>query len=145
LLRSILTTRPVSSQQELVDLLDEAGYPVTQATVSRDLDALGATKERGPNGVARYTIVDRAIPDEAERAAARSIAEFVESITYSGNLVVLRTPPGAAHLVAGAIDRADLEYVIGTVAGDDTLIVVAAEGRSGLQLARDLEKIGEGH
>ncbi len=145
MLRSILTTRPVSSQQELVDLLDEAGYPVTQATVSRDLDALGATKERGPNGVARYTIVDRAIPDEAERAAARSIAEFVESITYSGNLVVLRTPPGAAHLVAGAIDRADLEYVIGTVAGDDTLIVVAAEGRSGLQLARDLEKIGEGH
>lgn len=144
LLRSILTTRPVSSQQELVDLLDEAGYPVTQATVSRDLDALGATKERGPNGVARYTIVDRTVPDEAERAVARSIAEFVESITYSGNLVVLRTPPGAAHLVAGAIDRADIEYVIGTVAGDDTLIVVAAEDRGGPQLAQDLEKMGEG-
>lgn len=144
LLRSILTTRPVTSQQELVDLLDDGGYPVTQATVSRDLDALGAAKERGIDGVARYTIADRAIPDEAERAAARSIAEFVESITHSGNLVVLRTPPGAAHLVAGAIDRADLDYVLGTVAGDDTLIVVAAEHRGGSQLAEDLEKIGDG-
>ena len=144
LLRSILTTRPVTSQQELVDLLDGGGYPVTQATVSRDLDALGAAKERGVDGVARYTIPDRAIPDEAERAAARSIAEFVESITHSGNLVVLRTPPGAAHLVAGAIDRADLDHVLGTVAGDDTLIVVAAEHRGGSQLAEDLEKIGDG-
>ena len=144
LLRSILTTRPVTSQQELVDLLDDGGYPVTQATVSRDLDALGAAKERGVDGVARYTIADRAIPDEAERAAARSIAEFVQSITHSGNLVVLRTPPGAAHLVAGAIDRADLDYVLGTVAGDDTLIVVAAEHRGGSQLAEDLEKIGGG-
>jgi transcriptional regulator of arginine metabolism len=144
LLRSILTTRPVTSQQELVDLLDGGGYPVTQATVSRDLDALGAAKERGVDGVARYIIPDRAIPDEAERAAARSIAEFVESITHSGNIVVLRTPPGAAHLVAGAIDRADLDHVLGTVAGDDTLIVVAAEHRGGSQLADDLEKIGDG-
>jgi transcriptional regulator of arginine metabolism len=134
----------VTSQQELVDLLEDGGYPVTQATVSRDLDALGAAKERGVDGVARYTIADRAIPDEAERAAARSIAEFVESITHSGNLVVLRTPPGAAHLVAGAIDRADLDHVLGTVAGDDTLIVVAAEHRGGSQLAEDLEKIGDG-
>ena len=72
LLRSLLTTQRVSSQQELVDLLDAAGYPVTQATVSRDLDALGATKERGSNGVARYTIADGTVPDETARAAARS-------------------------------------------------------------------------
>ena len=144
LLRSLVTTQPVSSQQELVELLDAAGYPVTQATVSRDLDALGATKERGSNGVARYTIPDGTVPDETARAAARSIAEFVDSITSSGNLVVLRTPPGAAHLVAGAIDRADLEHVVGTVAGDDTLIVVAAEECGGAQLAENLETIGDG-
>jgi transcriptional regulator of arginine metabolism len=144
LLRSIVTTQQVSSQQELVELLEAAGYPVTQATVSRDLDALGATKERGASGVGHYAIPDGTLPDEATRAAARSIAEFVQSITASGNLVVLRTPPGAAHLVAGAIDRADVDHVLGTVAGDDTLIVVAAEDRGGAQLAKDLEKIGDG-
>ena len=143
-MRSMITSEAIVSQQELVERLAAAGFPVTQATVSRDLDALGAVKERDADGIARYSIPDRAAPDDAERAVARSIAEFVDSITSAGNLVVLRTPPGAAHLVAGAIDRADLDHVVGTVAGDDTLIVVAAELRGGSQLAQDLEQMGAG-
>ena len=144
LLRTLVTTEDISSQQALVERLAAAGFPVTQATVSRDLEAIGATKVRGTNGPAHYAITDRAVPDDAERAVSRSISEFVESIASSGNLVVLRTPPGAAHLVAGAIDRADLDHVLGTVAGDDTLVVVAAEGRGGVRLAEDLEQMGAG-
>lgn len=144
-LRRLLSEHAVSSQQQLVDLLADAGHRVTQATVSRDLDALGAVKDRGENGQARYLISER--PDSplsgrAARGAAEAIAGFVEAIVPSGNLVVMRTPPGAAHLVAGAIDSAGIEGVIGTVAGDDTLIVVASERTGGGRMAETLEHLG---
>ena len=89
-------------------------------------------------------IPDEGAPEEQTRAVARAIADFVQTIAASGNLVVLRTPPGAAHLVAGAIDHADLSGVVGTVAGDDTLFVVADESVGGETLAMSLENIGAG-
>ena len=142
--RRLVASEEVSSQHQLVDLLAGEGHPVTQATVSRDLEAIGAVKERGA-GSARYVIPDEAPDwDEARRATSRAIAEFVESITTSANLVVVHTPPGAAHLVAGAIDHAGLDGVLGTVAGDDTLLVVAAEDLGGEALASELERIGAG-
>ena len=74
----------------------------------------------------------------------RALVEFVEDIVPSGNLVVLRTPPGAAQVVAGAIDGAGLPGAVGTVAGDDTVMAVAADGYGGRRLAGDLERIGAG-
>ena len=138
LLRRLISEQTITNQKELVEMLEDAGHPVTQATVSRDLDALGAVKVR--NGAEPHY----AIPTEAAGDAelARALADFAGTIDSSGNLVVVQTPPGAAHLVAGAIDRAGLASVLGTVAGDDTLMVVAKEHVGGEALAAELERIG---
>lgn len=141
-IRGLLASEQVASQREIVDALAAAGHEVTQATVSRDLDAIGGEKQRRPDGTARYVIVGDRPTESESRAAARAIADFVESISVSGDLVVLRTPPGAAHLVAGAIDHSSLEGVLGTIAGDDTLLVVADAERGGREVASYLERLG---
>jgi transcriptional regulator of arginine metabolism len=141
MLRRILSTHRVGAQQELVALLEERGHPVTQATVSRDLDALGAVKDRG-EGVYRIPEAEPALGRGELDGIVRAMADFVDSIAVSGNLVVLHTPPGAAHLVASAIDHAGLAGALGTVAGDDTLIVVADDRVGGPALRADLERIG---
>jgi transcriptional regulator of arginine metabolism len=141
-IRGLLTTREVTSQRQIVAALAAAGHEVTQATVSRDLDAIGGEKQRQPDGSLRYIIrEDRPSPGES-RAAARAISDFVQSISVSGDLVVLRTPPGAAHLVAGAIDHSSLEGVLGTIAGDDTLLVIVDASRGGREVASHLERLG---
>jgi len=145
LLRRFLAERMVTSQRQLVAMLAKEGHPVTQATVSRDLDVIGAVKVPGRDAGPHYEIpTDPAVVTEAERTLSRSLSEFVESISVSLNTVVVHTPPGAAHLVAGSIDRAEVEGVLGTVAGDDTLVVVADEGIGGAALAEELERIGAG-
>ena len=145
LIRQFISGGPVVSQHQLADMLDEAGHPVTQATISRDLGILGAVKSRG-GGDAQYMIPDdhRFAFDKRSTAVTRTMTEWVEAIDHSGNLVVLSTPPGAAHLVASAIDGAMFSGVLGTIAGDDTVLVVAAERIGGARLALDLERIGGG-
>ena len=130
----------MSNQTELADVLAEEGFEVTQATVSRDLKALGASKVRGADGSFSYTV--GANPG-VDVDLARTLAEFAGEISPSGNLVVIKTPPGAAQVVAGAIDRSTLDHVVGTVAGDDTVLVVA-DGTGGNRLATLLERIGAG-
>jgi transcriptional regulator of arginine metabolism len=143
LLRRLLAEETVTSQRQLVHRLAEEGHAVTQATVSRDLDMIGAVKVHEPGKRARYEIpADPAVATAAERVLSQTLADFVESIDVSVNMVVLHTPPGAAHLVGGSIDRAGIDGVLGTVAGDDTLIVVAGEDVGGAALARELERIG---
>lgn len=137
-IRTLIADRPVSSQGELVELLAEQGHMVTQATVSRDLQVIGATKAAGDH----YVLVGRTDADEAHAALARAIDEFVEAIGFSGTLVVLRTPPGAAQVVAAAIDNAQVEGILGSVAGDDTVLVVASEEQTGEGVAGVLEQIG---
>jgi transcriptional regulator of arginine metabolism len=144
LIRKLIGEGSITSQARLVDLLEAQGFPVTQATVSRDLDALGATKTRGDNGVVHYIIGDLIELTEAEHRLRRAINDFVDEIAVSGNIVVLHTPPGAAHLVAGAIDGSALADVLGTVAGDDTLMVVAAANVGGAVVASKIEEIGAG-
>ena len=143
--RKLLASESVTSQLELVSLLAASGHRVTQATVSRDLEALGAVKERLEGATVRYVIQEEGWQQgsEAVRRVGSAIAGFVETMTSSGNLVVVRTPPGGAHLVASAIDHAALDGVVGTVAGDDTLLVVAATEMGGEALAQSLERIGE--
>ena len=143
-LRTIVNRRSIASQQQLVELLAAAGYPVTQATVSRDLDAIGARKLGNGAADGRYVISEPPGSSGEAAALARALAEFVTEIVPSGNLVVLKTPPGAAQVVAGALDRSRLDDVAGTVAGDDTVLVVAGEEAGGWRLAKELERIGAG-
>lgn len=144
LVRRLLSEHTVSSQGDLVALLRAASHDVTQATVSRDLQALGAVKSR-EGGRLRYVLPEETGPSgEAYDHLARSLSEFVDAITVSANVIVVRTSPGAAHVVAAAIDAAPLDGVLGTIAGDDTLMVIADEVSGGRAVASRLEKIGAG-
>lgn len=143
---AIVSARPVHSQAELAALLSDEGIEVTQATLSRDLEELGAVKLRGADGGGGVYVVPedgspvRGVTGGTERLS-RLLGELLVSTDASGNLAVLRTPPGAAHYLASAIDRAALPEVVGTIAGDDTILVVAREPMTGAQLAAMFETI----
>jgi transcriptional regulator of arginine metabolism len=142
----LVIRRAVHSQTELAALLASEGIQVTQATLSRDLEELGAVKLRGVNGGAPVYVIPedgspvRAVAGGTSRLS-RVLSELLVSADASGNLAVLRTPPGAAHFVASALDRAALPEVVGTVAGDDTILVVAREPLTGNQLAHRIEAL----
>lgn len=124
--KQLLADHPVGSQPQLVELLATAGIEATQATVSRDLDDLGAVKVRVPGGATVYAIPE--LPSEQfapEDHLRRVLGEWMVEADRSGDLVVIRTPPGSAHVVASALDRSGLEHIIGTVAGDDTILVIS--------------------
>ena len=143
---AVLSSRQVHSQAELAALLAQDGIDVTQATLSRDLEELGAVKLRGADGgVGVYVVPEdgspvRGVAGGTERLS-RLLGELLVSTDSSANLAVLRTPPGAAHYLASAIDRAALPEVVGTVAGDDTILVIAREPITGAQLAAMFENI----
>jgi transcriptional regulator of arginine metabolism len=139
LIARLIEQQLVHNQAQVVELLAEQGVAATQATVSRDLDDLGAIKVRVPGGEPAYAIPalpkDQRAPEDHLR---RVFGDWVVEVEASANLVVLRTPPGSAHVVGSALDRADLPEIIGTVAGDDTLMVVVAEDVGGAALADQL-------
>ena len=116
----------IGSQEELVARLDLAGVPTTQATVSRDLEELGAVRVRR-DGATHYRLPEQLETGEANRLD-RLLADWVTDIIAAGNLVVLKTPPGSANLVANALDAAGLGEVAGTIAGDDTIFVALVDG-----------------
>jgi transcriptional regulator of arginine metabolism len=145
----LIRTRAVRSQTELSNLLAADGLTTTQATLSRDLEELGAVKVRGTDGTAPAYVVpeDGAAPlrsaEQAPDRLRRLLRELLTHADASGNLVVLRTPPGAAQFLASAIDRAGLPDIIGTIAGDDTILVIARQqepvlGSAGAALAAQL-------
>lgn len=142
LVAKLLASHAVSSQEQLVGLLAGENVAATQATVSRDLDDLGAIKVRGAGGESIYAIPelpkDQRAPDDHLR---RVFGDWVVEVAHSGNIVVLRTPPGSAHVVGSALDRSGLPEVIGTVAGDDTLLVVVADGLTGAEVAERLRDL----
>jgi transcriptional regulator of arginine metabolism len=124
-LAALIAAHPVRSQTELARLLAAEGVRVTQATLSRDLDELGATKVRGGDGQLVYTVDPGLAPAETVRLPLTRLCEdLLVSAEANGDLVVLRTPPGAAQLFASALDRAALPEIMGTIAGDDTVLVV---------------------
>jgi transcriptional regulator of arginine metabolism len=138
----LLEAHPVSSQGQLVDLLAAGGVEATQATVSRDLEEMGAVKVRVPGGDLVYAVPelarDRVAPEDHLR---RVLGEWVVEVAASANVVVVRTPPGSAHVVASALDRAAPPGMLGTVAGDDTLVVIASEPPGGEAVARRLAEL----
>lgn len=132
----------IRSQRDLVKLLKTEGYDVTQATASRDLQALGAVKVRSGNGTL-YAMPDKnVVTGPSFEGVAKALDGFVSAIVPSGNLVVLHTSEGAAHVVAAAIDAAPMDIIVGTIAGDNTLLIVVDEASNGKILAKQLEQIG---
>ena len=132
----------VTNQPQLVDLLATDGIAATQATVSRDLEDLGAVKVRVPGGETVYAIPEyepaRLAPEDQLR---RVMGEWVAELRRSDNLIILRTPPGCAHVVASALDRSGIAGLLGTVAGDDTLLCVADATVGGAVLADRLRDL----
>ncbi|HEY0499468.1 MAG TPA: arginine repressor [Kutzneria sp.] len=146
----LVAQRAVRSQSELAKLLAAEGIETTQATLSRDLDELGAVKLRGADGGAPvYVIPEDGSPVRGVEGGisrlTRLLGELLVSADSSGNLAVLRTPPGAAHFLASALDRAALHDVVGTIAGDDTIFVVAREPLTGAELAERFTGLAVGH
>ncbi|MCF7549662.1 MULTISPECIES: arginine repressor [Pseudonocardia] len=149
LIIELVSRHTVRSQGELLVLLEEHGVDTTQATLSRDLDELGAVKLRGADGgQPAYVIPEDGSPVRGVEGGTsrleRLLSELLVSTDSSGNMAVLRTPPGAAHYLASALDRASLSIVVGTIAGDDTIFVVAREPLTGAQLADRLQNLHEG-
>ncbi|RCW39597.1 ArgR family transcriptional regulator [Halopolyspora algeriensis] len=145
----LVSSRDIRSQTELAKLLAGDDIEVTQATLSRDLDELGAVKLRGPDGgAAVYVIPEDGNPLPGVQGGtsrlSRLLGELLVSADGSGNLTVLRTPPGAAQFLASAIDRSALLEVVGTIAGDDTVMVVAREPLTGQGLAQRFTTMAAG-
>lgn len=134
----LLRTERIASQAALVARLRADGERVTQATLSRDLVELGAVRVHESAGSA-YRIVEEAIDPLLH--LQRMLVEFAHEISPSGNLVVVRTPPGCAQPVARALDTADLSQVLATIAGDDTILIVCSAGTTGTRLATRLRQI----
>ncbi len=128
----LLETQAVANQSQLVELLGAEGIEATQTTVSRDLEELGAVKVRLPGGDGAYALPELPVHQIAPSDHLRRVmGEWVVEVARSGNLIVLRTPPGCAHVVGSALDRSGLDGFLGTVAGDDTVLVVVAEDVGG--------------
>lgn len=138
-IRRLLRSRAVSTQEELGELLAGEGFDVTQATLSRDLAQLGAMRVSLPAGGTVYTLESAPPPAGEERL--RELGELVTGVDDNDALVMLRTRPGAAGAVALALDGARLAEVMGSIAGDDTIFVAPARGRSTRALARRLKAL----
>jgi transcriptional regulator of arginine metabolism len=137
---SLIKAGLIHSQSDLVKQLKKAGYPVTQATASRDLEEIGAVRGRNAAGDSVYKISDS--DDESISRTMPVPSDLIISVESSGNLAVVRTPPGGAQLLASSLDHSGINDIIGTIAGDDTVLVVSRKATGGAQLARELLTYG---
>jgi len=130
----------IHSQSDLVRELNRHGYSVTQATASRDLEELGAVRGKDNSGVFRYQFISTPVSN-----SSKGLSDLILGIESSGNLSVIKTPAGAAQLLAGNLDRAmksgKLHSAIGTIAGDDTVLVVSKSATGGASLAKEINKL----
>ena len=133
---SLIKAGVVHSQSDLVKLLKKAGFVVTQATASRDLEEIGAVRGRNSDGDSVYVI--SASSDGAIAASMPLPSDLILSVEASGNLAVVRTPPGGAQYLASTLDNSGISSIIGTIAGDDTVLVVSKKATGGADLAKQL-------
>ena len=129
----LIRSSALSSQDELADRLGSLGFAVTQATISRDLEQIGAVKVR------RDGQISYALPETVRNGASPRLAavfrEWVRTVEPAANLVVIRTPPGSAHLVGVVLDNAEVPQIVGTICGDDTIFVACRSGADATALA----------
>jgi transcriptional regulator of arginine metabolism len=142
LVEQLLSGSRFSSQEELAKALERAGVSVTQATLSRDLRSLGVAKRSAANGKPAYELPSPAGETLDRERRLLDLRAFVNQVKTAQNLVVVRTPPGHANGVARAIDLAEFEGVVGSVAGDDTVLVVMEDDRQARRLKRNLDSLG---
>ena len=128
---ALIKAGKISSQIDLVKELKKSGFAVTQTTASRDLDEIGAV--RGRNG---YTISES--DDDSITRSMPLPSDLILSVEASGNLAVVRTPPGGAQFLASSLDHSSISSIIGTIAGDDTVLVVSRKASGGAELAKEL-------
>lgn len=141
LVAEMIRAGTVASQEELTARLAAHGLAVTQATVSRDLDQLGAVKVKR-DGVLSYALPDQMAESDWAAARLRSIvSEWVRGSEAAGNLIILKTPPGSAQLVALAIDQSNLPEIAGTLSGDDTLFLAVRDGHSAEDVLRHFRQL----
>ncbi len=141
---AILTAKPVASQHALGQLLQSEGIKVTQATLSRDLEAIGAVKQNDASGKVRYvTNVAGVEFGSNSDSVGKIVAEVLIGAEAAQNIAVLRTPPGAAHYLAGTLDRSGASDIVGTLAGDDTVLVVMRTTEAALDLCARLLRLAE--
>jgi transcriptional regulator of arginine metabolism len=138
LIESVIARRRVGTQHELAEVLTAAGCPATQATLSRDLRELGVEKVRDGLGLPRYLLPGRARPADPRDALTSILGRHGRNVTAAQNVVVIRTEVGTAGAIARALDRAAHPLVVGTLAGDDTCLVIAADAAGAEELAREL-------
>jgi len=133
----LVSEQELSTQTELADALREAGFDAVQTTVSRDVAELGLVKVRAASG--RLVYAPPGAPDaDRLRALGLAVRRFARSIEAAGSLIVVRTPPGCANVLAQAMDAAEHPGIAGTVAGDDTIFVAAREGFTAALLRDEL-------
>ncbi|MEW6182357.1 MAG: arginine repressor [Bacillota bacterium] len=144
LILQIIKERPVDSQRALVKALSEAGFKVTQATVSRDVRELGLIKVASGNVIRYVTPESRVRNVREEERLRRLIRDAVVYVDSSDNLVVVKTLPGAAQGVASAVDHAGWQGVMGTVAGDDTLLVIVKSRSKASSIRQRLKSLVAG-
>lgn len=125
----IIREQSVATQEELAALLARAGFGVAQATISRDIRELRLVKVASEAGGYRYAEPPEGPPPDALGRAQRAFREFVVDVAFSGNLLVVKTLPGSAQVVAAALDDLEMDGIVGTVGGDDAILVVLADGR----------------
>jgi transcriptional regulator of arginine metabolism len=138
LVASLVERQRLGTQQELLDALGRAGCQVTQATVSRDIRELRLAKERDPLGRLRYVLPDRDRRAEPRELLATLLRQFGRGAVPAQNIVVVQSEIGSAPAIARALDRLDHPLVLGTLAGDDTCLVIVQDARRARQLAREL-------
>jgi len=142
LIRNLVGQQRISTQIELVNNLKSFGCEVTQATVSRDIRELGLEKGRDSMGRARYVLPDNDGRRDPVAACGRMLREFAVEVTPAQNLVVVKSEVGTAPGMGRVIDQLDHELIIGTVAGDDTVLIVTEDGEAALRLASYLKELG---
>jgi transcriptional regulator of arginine metabolism len=133
-IRELIGSRQVATQEELRELLAARGHDVTQATLSRDLAHVGARRAAQPGGGTYYELGDNL-------RAPQLLGDLVRTIDENGTLVVVHTTPGAAQVVAGVLDRAKVPEVLGTIAGDDAIFVAPARGVTTSRVIKKLREL----
>jgi len=138
-LAHMLAGQRFANQEELARALGREGFEVTQATLSRDLRNLGVIKRRGPDGSPAYEMPGPAVEQLDHHRQMLDLRAFINEVRVAQNLVVVRTPPGHANAVGRAIDLAEFADVVGTIAGDDTVLVVLESATEARRFKRALE------
>lgn len=136
MIADLIRSNALASQEELADRLSALGYAVTQATISRDLEQLGAVKVRRA-GVLSYALPEQ-VRDTPSPRLATVLRDWVRSVDAAANLVVIKTPPGSAHLVGVALDSSQMSDIVGTICGDDTIFIACRGASEAARLAETL-------